>query len=182
MSVDEPTAAETQAARNAVAELLESLDTSDRISLAAVATAAVALVVGIVQTGFMWAARNDERQATLRAEQIRACVGYRLAAVNANEHAQMIAIDGAEPEDARAFDRVLTEYRTAIGQLGYLLPESAGPGLEGVEAETVRAYNAFLDEDFATLAEISSADGAWSQAHNLVLDACERVVRDMRGR
>lgn len=168
--------------QSALSALTHSLDTSDRIALAAVATASIALIVGIVQTLFMWTSRNDEIEAALRAEQVRACVTYRLTAVDANERAQFIAADGERPADMREFERLMSAYRTAIGQLGYLLPQDDSDGLQEVEIAAVTAYNAFLDEDYAALAEISRADGAWSRGHDRVLEACESVIRDVRDR
>lgn len=164
------------------AALFDSLDTSDRISLAAVATAAIALIVGIVQTGFMWVSRNDEVEAALRAEQVRACVAYRITAVDANERAQMIAADGEAPVDGAEFERVMNRYRTAIGELRYLLPARDGEALTGADAAAVDAYNSFLNDDFKSLAAVSRASGAWSTAHDSVLEACERVIRDVRDR
>ena len=182
MSGDEPPAAEPSATGTSSEELLRSLDMSDRISLAAVATAAIALIVGIVQTGFMWASRNDEVEAALRAEQVRACVSYRISAVDANERAQMIATGHERLEDAQEFNQLMSRYRTAIGDLGYLLPQGDDSGLSGVDAAVVQAYNAFLAEDYATLAQVSAADGPWAHAHDQVLEACERVIRDVRDR
>lgn len=169
---------------DALSALVHSLDTSDRISLAAVGTAAVALIVGIVQTGFMWASRNDEVEAALRAEQVRACVAYRIAALDANERAQMIASDAApvDDKDADEFERLLTRYRTTIGELSYLLPQEDDNGLSDVEAGAVDAHNAFVEEDFATLAVVSRADSAWARGHERVLEACEAVIRDVRDR
>lgn len=164
-----------------MAAALRSLRVSDRISLAAVATAAIALLVGIVQTMFMWSARNDEVEASLRAEQLRACVSYRNAALDLNIRAQIIAQNGAATdEDDEVLHSLFDAYQVAIVELGYLLPQPDGPALDQVQDEATRTIEAYLAGDMSKLAAASASDSAWSHAHNGVLDACDRVIRDVR--
>lgn len=150
------------------------------MSVGALGTAIVAGIVGVVQTGFMWAARNDEVEAALRAEQVRGCVAYRLAALNANERAQFIAIDGAHPGDEEEFRGLIGEHQKAVTQLEYLLPRAHGAGLEAAERESILAYEAFAADDMKELAALSKADSAWARAHDQVLEACEIVIGDVR--
>ncbi len=161
---------------------IDQILNTDAVSLGALITAVAAGIVGIVQTGFMWVARNDEVEAALRAEQIRACAAYRLAALDVNERAQYIARDGLTPSDEVEFPKLVTNYRNVVGQLGYLLPESSGEALEALERASVEAFNAFADGDMERLAAASAADSPWSRAHDGVLEACEAVIRDVRDR
>lgn len=180
MSDPQEAESEQSAAASPMAAALRSLRVSDRISLAAVATAAIALVVGIVQTMFMWSSRNDEVEAALRAEQLRACVTYRNAALDLNIRAQLVAQNGPNDEDDDILHDLFDAYQIAIVELGYLLPQSDGPALDNVQAEVTRAIDGYLSGDMGKLAAASAADSAWSNAHNQVLDACDRVIRDIR--
>lgn len=181
MSDPQEAESEQSAAASPMAAALRSLRVSDRISLAAVATAAIALIVGIVQTMFMWSSRNDEVEAALRAEQLRACVTYRNAALDLNIRAQIIAQNGAENDnDDEVLHDLFDTYQVAIVELGYLLPQSDGAALDNVQTEVTRAIDGYLSGDMGKLAAASAADSAWSNAHNQVLDACDRVIRDIR--
>lgn len=162
---------------------VNSLHVSDRIALAALITAVVATFIGVAQTAFMWAARNDEVEATLRAEQLRSCVKYRNAGFAANTRAQQLALDGVPPDGDEEFESRFANYNAAIGELMYLLPTSNGDALEQVEQSSLEVYFAYEDREPARLQELTlseTQDLPWSNSHNLVLDACEAIIRDVR--
>lgn len=162
--------------------LVTSLQVSDRIALAALATAVIAGLIGVIQTAFMWDARNDESEAALRAQQLRACVNYRSTAVALNTRAQIYAAERVTPDkdELDAFEEGLGAYQDSISELSYLLPASAHGALDGVEVQAIAAYSAFVEEDFGKLADIANAQSPWAQAHDGVLEQCEEVVRHAR--
>jgi hypothetical protein len=162
--------------------LQKSLEFSDRIALGAVVTAAIALVVGVIQTWFMWNARNDSILAELRAQQLRTCVRYRTAAQDFNHEVQVISFEGRSDERDEAFGELHEAYQVAIVELSYLLPVTTHPAIDRVQDGVSNVIVAMADEDMKSLAAVSGADSDWSNAHNSVLEACERVISEVRDR
>lgn len=171
-----PVAAEPQAVR-----IVPPLPISERISLGALITAVIASIVGVLQTGFMWIARNDEVEAALRSEQIRACAAYRIAALNLFARAQWLAVDQGGPmardED---FGPLSETYSNSLAQLAYLLPTGAEPTIALAESESMTAWGAYIERDYSVLRDVSATDGAWSAANAELLDMCHAVIRDVR--
>jgi sensor domain CHASE-containing protein len=165
--------------RNTTA-LEKSLAFSDRVALGAVITAAIALVVGVIQTWFMWNARNDAVTAELRAQQLRSCVRYRTVAQDYNREIQIIAFEGRSDERDKTFGELHEAYQVAIVELSYLLPKTSHPALDRVQDGVSEVIVAMADENMDTLAGAAGAGSTWSTAHNGVLEACERVIRTVR--
>ncbi len=162
--------------------LQKSLEFSDRIALGAVMTAAIALVVGVVQTYFMWNARNDAVIAELRAQQLRTCVRYRTAAQDLQIETQLIAFEGRSDERDEQFGLYYDAYQIALVELSYLLPESIAPAVDRVQDGVAKVLVAMADENMDGLAKASGSGSDWSEAHSSVLEACDRVIRDVRDR
>jgi hypothetical protein len=140
--------------------MLRSLRVSDRISLGALGTAVVASIVGVMQTGFMYIARNDEVEAALRSEQLRACAAYRTAGFNLHARTRWLSVDGV-PIDDEGFGALSQDYGNAISQLNYLLPSGHEATLELAEAEATNVRGAFVEKDREALRDFSDEQGAW---------------------
>ena len=124
---------------------VNSLHVSDRIALAALITAVVATLIGVMQTGFMWAARNDEVEAALRSEQLRACVAYRIAGENAIARAQLLGGENGGPEEGDTeFHGYILDYQARLTQLYYLLPVGDGIAVDYASRASADAYVAYV--------------------------------------
>jgi hypothetical protein len=161
---------------------VNALHVSDRIALAALLTAVVASVVAVVQTTFMWIARNDEVEAALRAEQLRACVEYRIAGEHAIARAQLLAEDNGGPRERDAdFHGYILTYQEKLSQLYYLLPtDRAGSAVDDAGRASADAYVAYTARDVAELRNLSGNDNIWVSSHDQLIDVCESVIRDLR--
>lgn len=161
----------------------QSLSATDPVSIGALATAVLASVVSVVQTGFMWEARNDEIEAALRAQQLRACVAYDRAGATANARAQVIAAEAEEPEAGDdAFEDALADYQDSLAEMSFLMPKSIRPTIALTQQDALAVYEAYFQRDFAKMADISSADSPWADHDAAIQDACERVIRTVRDR
>lgn len=179
----EPDEASKPEAPTRLGAFLYSLRQADPVSLAALMTAVVASVIGVMQTAFMWDARNDEVEAALRAQQLRACVTYRHAAVVFNGNAQIVALEEDDtPESEVDLTLLWDDYATALSELTYLLPTRNDAAFDVAEEQAYLALEAFQDGDRERLALIAMADGQWSRAHDRILDTCDAVIRDVRDR
>lgn len=160
---------------------VDNLHVSDRISLAALMTAVVATIIGVLQTGFMWAARNDEVEAALRSEQLRACVAYRIAGENAIHQAQALGAAHTGSADERAaFQATIQTYQERLSQAYYLLPASDGREVDDASRSATDALTAYTDGDFEELARLSSEEEYWATTHWQVIDQCQAIIRDIR--
>jgi hypothetical protein len=159
--------------------MLRSLRVSDRISLGALGTAVIASVVGVMQTGFMYVARNDEVEAALRSEQLRACSAYRIAGFNLHARARWLSVDGVPIRDD-GFGALSQDYGNAISQLNYLLPSGHEATLALAEVESTNVWGAFIEKDREALRDFSDEQGVWAQAHAEILEICDIVIRDVR--
>lgn len=162
---------------------VNSLHVSDRIALAALITAVVATLIGVMQTGFMWAARNDEVEAALRSEQLRACVAYRIAGENAIARAQLLGEENGGPEEGDAeFHGYILDYQARLTQLYYLLPTGDGIAVDDASRASADAYVAYVNGDVPELLNLSGNEGIWVSSHNTLNDVCESIIRDLRDR
>ena len=160
---------------------VDNLHVSDRISLAALLTAVVATIIGVLQTGFMWAARNDEVEAALRSEQLRACVAYRIAGENVIHQAQALGGERTGmPEERAAFEGNVQTYQERLSQVYYLLPESGGREVDDASRSAADALAAYRGGDFEELAHLSAEEGYWATTHWQIIDQCQAIIRDIR--
>ncbi len=163
--------------------LVDIVRVADPLSIGALITAIVAGVVGIIQTGFMWMARNDEVEGALRAQQLRACVEYRLAGENAIARAQLLAEENGVRADDPEFHGYILDYQAKISQLYYLLPtDRAGTAVDDASRASADSYAAYVNGDNAELDTLSGNEGIWIASHDQLIDVCESVIRDLRDR
>ncbi len=160
-----------------------SLIAADPVSIGALATAVVASIVSVVQTAFMWEARNDEIEAELRAQQLRACVAYERRGAIANARIQALAISKTDPADGdEALDGHLADYFDTLAELGLLMPSTLKDTLIDTQNEALAAEQAFEDGDYEKMLALSNSQSRWSQLHVQIQNACSDVIRNVRDR
>ena len=162
---------------------VDNLHVSDRISLAALVTAVVATIIGVLQTVFMWVARNDEVEAALRSEQLRACVAYRIAGENAIAQAHRLGTERTPAAvETATFEATVQTYQERLSQLYYLLPPSQGREVDDAVRSSSEALAAYQGADFDELARLSDNEEFWVATHWKLIDQCEAIIRDVSDR
>ncbi|TPW03399.1 MAG: hypothetical protein FD124_3031 [Alphaproteobacteria bacterium] len=140
-------------------------------------------VVSVVQTAFMWEARNDEIEAELRAQQLRSCVAYERKGAIANARIQELALSEADPADGdETLDGYLAAYFDTLAELGFLMPSPLKTTLIDTQNEALAAALAFEQGDYKQMLALSNSQSRWSQLHVQIQGACNDVIRNVRDR
>jgi hypothetical protein len=159
------------------------MESSERIALSALIVAVLALVATGMQVFIAWQTRNDAARSALRAEQLRACVAFRITSSKYAAHLSTladdveasVAIDSAA--EAARFGSDLDQYQRDLDPLYYLLPRSDLPAVRSAALASAGPLVVLVNNQPERLPAISRQ---LDEAHDAVEAACESVIRDVR--